>query len=97
MERETPPSLSETEVIAIAKRALQEHEWLYDVEFGLQPIWRGSNTSVLGKADAKIMLWSVNFLTPSGPFDQESRFLEINDKTGTALGVMTGHNYFTLE
>ena len=97
METQHVPGLSEQEVISIAQQVLHEQQWPYDPEFGLQPHWRGLRKNVLGREGKEIVLWSVNFLTPAGPFDQESRFVEIDDKTRTAIGIMTGHNYFVLE
>ncbi|WP_310397306.1 hypothetical protein [Hymenobacter sp.] len=91
------PNLSEQEVITIAQQALREQQWSYDPEFGLQPSWRGTSKDVLGQEGKEVVLWSVNFLTPAGPFEQESRFVEINDETRVAIGIMTGHNYFFLE
>ena len=97
MKNHLNPQLSEQAVVAVAERALHEHKWIYDAEYGLRPIWRGLRTDVIGQLGATLGVWSVNFLTPSGPFDQESRFVEINDETGAALGVMTAHNYFQFE
>jgi hypothetical protein len=96
MEIETAPILSEEQVIAIAQKALQQKTLLYDIDYGLRPLWRGLRTDVLGQEGMPITLWSVNYLTPAGTFDQESQFVEINDVTGMPLGIMTSHNYFFL-
>lgn len=97
MDTQHTPHLSEQEVITIARQALLDQQWSYDREFGLQPFWRGPSGDVLGQEGKEIALWSVNFLTPAGPFEQESRFVEIDDEARVAIGIMTGHNYFFLE
>lgn len=91
------PRLTKNQATQIAERALREHNWVYDADYGLRPIWRGFCTDIIGQSGAALGLWSVNFLTPPSPFDQESRFVEISDETGAALGVMTAHNYFQFE
>lgn len=96
METQKAPTLIKEEVITIALKALQEQKWLYDVAYGLQPAGRGFNARALGQKSKPVGLWSVNFLTPAGPLDQESRFVEIDDETSAPLGIMTAHNYFFL-
>ena len=90
------PLLTKEAVVAIALRALQARNWPYDEASGLQATWRGLSKGVLGQENTVIALWSVSFLTPAGPFEQEEQFVEIDDKTRRPLGIMTAHNYFFL-
>lgn len=96
MKTQIHPYLSKEQVMEIAQRALQENKWSYDLEFGLQPLWRGPTNDVFGREGQLTSLWIVSFLSPPGPFDQESRYVYVDDEAKSALGILTGHNYFFL-
>ena len=88
------PTLTEAQVLSLAKGYLRVHGLTYDQQEGLKAEYLGSLTNA--GADAT-PAWCVAYLSQPGMFDQHDFFMYLADETGTLLHILGPHGKLRLQ
>lgn len=82
------PSLSEEEVLLLARQGLTARQITYDTATGLIARYDGLSSDLLGLEGQSISYWTISYLTSPGFFDQEMFFIKLDDTSRKVLYII---------